>query len=119
MLDSIASKFKAAFSCYSSDLCRDLRPSNDHRDIGNVHYVEDFLNRWTQIEGFKNNLLSFTDLQKFLLLLYAIDTFPREAVLIKVYTPQFFNDGIIIKKDGYFGLESQRALTAVAHLKSN
>jgi hypothetical protein len=75
-----------------------LRPSNDHRDIGNIHYVETFLNKWTQIEDFKkiyeetdignenlthpkkntitndngisqtkNNLLSFIDLQKFLL----------------------------------------------------
>jgi MoxR-like ATPase len=65
-----------------------LRPSNDHRNTSNIHYVEDFLNAWTQIEDFKkihelidistitgtndiprptNNLFSFMDLQKFLL----------------------------------------------------
>jgi len=30
-----------------------LRPSNDHRDSSNIHYVEDFLNKWGQIEDLK------------------------------------------------------------------
>ncbi len=30
-----------------------LRPSNDQRDTSNIHYVEDFLNKWDQIQDLK------------------------------------------------------------------
>jgi hypothetical protein len=30
-----------------------LRPSNDHRDLSNIHYVESFLNKWDQIADLK------------------------------------------------------------------